>query len=568
MSKANPLDALDLSDVLYEEARQLQARAVGSARMVGWVILAGAVLLAVLGHGSDALIWTGLAGTMALATLVYAHIFWSQPVQPSDTAAYLKGHVVVSACTGLVWGGFAIYQVQGGGEAQIFVAAVFLSSITTGGAMSGTVYRPGYLALATASLIPFGLYLSLFTKGHLQVFGLFVFLYYAFCYITNEQASRRTRQAILSDLGHAAAQEILEQTKTIERLNAEKQRFTAAISHDMTQPIIAQQHLLATLERQADLAPHGATLRGIRQALDSQKMLLDDLVSYSQLDTLAATISFEHISVPELIDALCLEFRARAQARGVRISARVDCAEVNSSRHVLLRILRNLLSNAIKYAIAEGEVLVTVTPVAEADGVKGVRFEICNDGPTIPAAEQARIFEEYVRLPDGRSQPGLGLGLTITRSLVSELGGTIDLVSQQGRTCFSVMLPDHAIDAPRDADITPFVLLVGHENDPYLGSYSEMMSLWMWRFAHAETAEAAQQLIELLGSRPDVTLLDPLEANLDMTEQASNLRRNLGAPVLQVARGAKTGTVEGAAQLKAPFSPRQLRAEIEALLVD
>ncbi|NIZ11894.1 HAMP domain-containing sensor histidine kinase [Phaeobacter sp. HF9A] len=575
MSKANPFDLFDLSDVLTEEARQLRARAWGSARMVGWVILFGAILLVLSGNHRDAALWVAVAGGMVGVTLLYAYRIWPDGIADGQAQAYLRGHVVVSACTGLVWGGFAIYMVAGGGEAEIYVSAVFLSSITTGGAMSGTVYRPGYLALATAALIPFGTYLMVFGEGYPRAYGLFAYLYFAFCYITNEQASARTRRAIMSDLGRAASQEIIDQGVIIARLNDEKKRFMAAISHDMTQPVIAQQHLLAHLERPDATPEEISALAGIRQALNSQKYLLDELITYARLDTLAATAAPELIDTGVLLDTLCAEFTLRAEARGLTLVTRSDCATIISTRHILLRILRNLLSNAVKYADEGSAVEITMT----RDASGRIAIAVANWGPEIALADRGRIFDEYVRLSDGADQPGLGLGLTITRSLVAQIEGQIALVSGGGKTVFTVSIPERPV-APAVLDEAPFVLFVGQSEDPLLGSYSEMLSIWMWRFAHADSEHGAQRLIRLMGARPDVAVLDmPRDAAPDVPidgpakgeavpvpdglAMAERIERALGIPVLTIDRSGAAIT----SSLSAPFSPQLLRQRIEALLV-
>jgi signal transduction histidine kinase len=72
-----------------------------------------------------------------------------------------------------------------------------------------------------------------------------------------------------------------------------------------------------------------------------------------------------------------------------------------------------------------------------------LQFSITNTGTEIPEEELPRIFEKFYRIPnaDPWRRGGTGLGLALVKKLVESLGGTIQVSSGSGQTCFTVYLP-------------------------------------------------------------------------------------------------------------------------------
>ena len=102
------------------------------------------------------------------------------------------------------------------------------------------------------------------------------------------------------------------------------------------------------------------------------------------------------------------------------------------------QVLRNLLSNACKHNPPGTRVVLRALPHHG-----GVRIEVADDGPGIPAEDQARIFEKYARGQDRerRRIRGRGLGLYVSRRIVQLHGSDLQLVSEPGLgTCFSFTL--------------------------------------------------------------------------------------------------------------------------------
>jgi signal transduction histidine kinase len=127
-----------------------------------------------------------------------------------------------------------------------------------------------------------------------------------------------------------------------------------------------------------------------------------------------------------------------AQSGEVPVSCATECAELvgDWDEFRLEQVVVNLLTNALRYG--EGRPVEITLARAPRAAVIRVRDE----GPGIAPEDQARIFEQFVRLGDGRRANGLGLGLYITRQLVQAHGGTIGVESRPGEgSTFTVTLP-------------------------------------------------------------------------------------------------------------------------------
>jgi signal transduction histidine kinase len=115
----------------------------------------------------------------------------------------------------------------------------------------------------------------------------------------------------------------------------------------------------------------------------------------------------------------------------------IDVPPIAADSTYLEQVLRNLVSNSVKYA---GEGARVVIDVASADAV--VRVRVDDDGPGIPEADRARIFELYERLDESASQPGSGIGLFVCRQLIEAMGGTIVAgQADSGGARFTIELP-------------------------------------------------------------------------------------------------------------------------------
>jgi signal transduction histidine kinase len=202
-----------------------------------------------------------------------------------------------------------------------------------------------------------------------------------------------------------------------------QRNFLMAVTHELRTPIAAIKLQLQTLARPA-LSPEQ------RDALREQAIQEADRLAHLTDKVLLATraeegvLALEHREL-ELMDLMrSVVDRARAQLaqRHLITLTGPDALTVHSDAQALRSIADNLIENAAKYAPEGTEIAIEVTK-----GREGWRLTVSDEGPGVPAAEQALIFEKFYRSgnEETRSTKGTGLGLYIVQRLVQRLGGSI-----------------------------------------------------------------------------------------------------------------------------------------------
>ncbi|WP_218022324.1 HAMP domain-containing sensor histidine kinase [Nocardia amamiensis] len=221
---------------------------------------------------------------------------------------------------------------------------------------------------------------------------------------------------------------------------ADQQRrdLIANVSHELRTPVTA---LRAVLENLVDgvSQPDPATLRTALAQTERLTLLVSELLDLSSIEAGAFPLDREELPLaPLLADVVAeAEVMTAALGRGVRFRTDVlpGTACVYADRARLHQVLLNLLDNAARHGPAGGEVRIAVR-VAPGEVV----IDVDDDGPGIPPAERARVFDRFTR--GGRtSGGGTGLGLAISRWVVDLHGGTIAVADPGSR--IRVVLPEH-----------------------------------------------------------------------------------------------------------------------------
>ncbi len=219
---------------------------------------------------------------------------------------------------------------------------------------------------------------------------------------------------------------------------ADRQRrdLIANVSHELRTPVTA---LHAVLENIVDGVsdPDPATLRTALAQTERLGLLVAELLDLSSIEAGASPLDRETLPLATLLTEAIAEAEVMTAAlgRGVRFTTTVEPADavVLGDRSRLHQVLFNLLDNAARHGPAGGEVRVTAR--ADADTVV---LEIQDDGPGIPEADRATVFDRFTR--GGRTDGGgTGLGLAIARWVVDLHGGTIAVADPGSR--IRVVLP-------------------------------------------------------------------------------------------------------------------------------
>jgi len=176
--------------------------------------------------------------------------------------------------------------------------------------------------------------------------------------------------------------------------------------------------------------------------------LLTSLLRVSSMVSQIVDLALTPLSPEELLRDTLEKAAPAAEAKGIRLIPRVarDMVPAVADRDMLGQALYNLVGNAVKFSPAERSVTVGLEL---ADGGRKLLFSIADEGPGIPEEEQRHVFSKYYRgSRTKRTTDGIGLGLSIAKSIVEAHGGNIWLSSLPGKGCtFYFTIP---VDGARD----------------------------------------------------------------------------------------------------------------------
>jgi two-component system, OmpR family, sensor kinase len=221
----------------------------------------------------------------------------------------------------------------------------------------------------------------------------------------------------------------------LEQAFESQRRFLADASHELRTPLTVVRGQLELLADQLDGRPN-SLLQQSEQELDRMARIVDDLLLLARLEE----------GMPLRSEPVELELLVReALLRAMLIAPRASRAEAEAGLYAradgerLLQVLTNLVANAIKHTDENDAIVLTA---ARANG--HALLQVSDTGHGIAPSELSHVFDRFYRGAQRRAidPDGSGLGLSIARSLVESMDGTIDVDSTLGHgTTFTVRLP-------------------------------------------------------------------------------------------------------------------------------
>jgi signal transduction histidine kinase len=251
--------------------------------------------------------------------------------------------------------------------------------------------------------------------------------------------------------------------------NESKNRFLAAASHDLRQPLHALTMFLGTMAFHVTTDEAKRVLGRIKETVQVLEEQFNSLLDLSRFDAGAVAADVKAFRLDSQVERLIEEFSPIAAAMHLELAAMVCPAIAKSDPLLIARVLRNLLDNAVKYTTA-GSVRVRVS---EQEG--SFLVEVEDTGPGIPPEQQTRIFDEYVQLtnPGRQRQRGVGLGLAIVKRIDNLLGLKLALQSAPGAgSRFSFVVPAATdVAGTRDDQV--------RQSPPNAAAFRTSASIWI-----------------------------------------------------------------------------------------
>jgi PAS domain S-box-containing protein len=257
-------------------------------------------------------------------------------------------------------------------------------------------------------------------------------------HLVRSRPVRNARGEIVQRL--ASVTDIEDQRQGIESLQQERElreRFVAALSHDLRSPIAAVKLGAYLVQRRAGDAPFCQTqAKRISSNAEHADQLIHNLLDASRISA-GETISFarEPCDLSALLDELIAD-QITMHGNRFELDAQAGVSSV-CDPGAIRRTLANLIGNAIKHGQPRKPVRVTMR---ERDGE--IALSVHNQGNPIPPEEQGKIFQPYHRARgNGGGAKGWGLGLTLVRGTAEAHGGSVRVESSpEAGTTFTVTL--------------------------------------------------------------------------------------------------------------------------------
>jgi CheY-like chemotaxis protein len=241
--------------------------------------------------------------------------------------------------------------------------------------------------------------------------------------------------------------------------------------------------------------------------------LFSALLDVSRLDAGVVEFHARPFAIGPLIQRVCQDYRAEAEAKAIRLTAMPSGAVVHSDPLLVERIVRNLVSNAVRHT-RRGRVLAGCRRRGDRLAV-----EVWDTGPGIPSDQRELIFQECYQLGNAERDRarGLGLGLAIVRRLTSLIGASQSLSSEPGRgSCFAIALPlataaERLDEAPVKAEsgalATGLVVVVDDEIAIRQGM-TTLLESWGHKVVTASSAKEAVGRLATCPDQPDLIISD------------------------------------------------------------
>jgi signal transduction histidine kinase len=316
-----------------------------------------------------------------------------------------------------------------------------------------------------------------------------------------------------------------------EEANRRKDEFLATLAHELRNPLAPIRNSVSLLRLSGAAAPAGQVWEMMHRQVEHMVRLVDDLMEVSRLTRGTIELRKSVVDLAEVIAAAVETSRPLIDSARHQLSVELPAGAlpVEADAMRLAQVFCNLLNNAVRYTDSGGRIGIA----ARREG-GAVLVTVSDTGIGIAPEALPRVFDMFVQVDAGdrRAQTGLGIGLTLARSLVEMHGGSVAARSPGiGRGSeFVVRLPLARRDLPRmavDAKAAqripglPRVLVVDDNRD----AADSLAAVLKMLGAEVRVSNGGEAALEELGKfRPAVVFLDLGMPGMDGYETARHMR--------------------------------------------
>ena len=386
-------------------------------------------------------------------------------------------------------------------------------------------WRPTTMAVMVGTALAYAVYFAPGTQHAAATLQLVLFLGSSFVIIALGESLRRAR-----DRTRASEAALLKQASELQRADANKSQFLALLAHELRNPLAPLRTGLAVLKVTPDAGTAAQTREMMERQIGHLTRLIDDLLDVSRIDRGKLDMKPERVSVDALVRTAVETAMPGIDAKGLRLVVTYagQPLYVRADPVRLTQVFANLLNNAAKFTPPQGRIELSM----HAEHGEAVVM-VTDTGIGIEREHLESVFEMFMQVESARSAAtgGLGLGLTVVRSIVERHGGRVSARSAgvgQGAE-FEVRLPlDSATESPVKSLTPPVVATVGRrilvvdDNVDAAATLAVLLRLEGHRVETSNDGESA--LRSVATARPDVAFIDLNMPGMDGCTLGERLR--------------------------------------------
>ena len=383
------------------------------------------------------MVWLVVQGLSQVARLALLLAYRRRQPQADELGLWAHAYTAYMLVAGLIWGATVFLFTHPAEPITLALTLCGLYGISAGSVPGNAYNLPGcYAFFGTIFTLVLVKMLMVGDFGHI-VLGFASALFALIMILFARVQSRTLREGFAIRFENI---ELLEETRQArehaeaawrqaEAANLAKSQFLAAASHDLRQPLYALSLFSGSLKSFALDAEGHDLVRKIQDNIGAMETLFNGLLDLSRLEAGAVSRDMEPFAVQPLFDRLEHYFAPIARAQGLTLRLRPTTLWVCGDEVLSEQILMNLIANALRYTPAGGVL------IAARRRDDRVSLQVTDSGYGIDAADQARIFEEFVQIGNTERdrRKGLGLGLAIAARTAALMDSRIELVSRSGK---------------------------------------------------------------------------------------------------------------------------------------
>lgn len=320
---------------------------------------------------------------------------------------------------------------------------------------------------------------------------------------------------------------------SLEKANNVKSEFLKSMSHEIRTPMNQIIGCSGILETEEGLSEEGKeTLSDLTGATNSLLDVCTGILNVSQIESGNVELTISEYNPQELLNEVIELNRKRIGNKDIELKSNLKVLPYKfyGDKDKVKQIVSNLLSNAIKYT-EKGTVEITANCTKDSDESDVGNFEIIvkDTGKGISKEDMSLIFDKFGRTEKDSATLGLGLGLSITKSLVNIMGGTITADSELGKGSTFTCVLHERLEDPSKKKLEEAKVLVAHNSKIILACLKKILEKYNITVVEVMTPEEVYKNIEK--GDFDLVITDEFVGKVTAKELCLKIRFDLNSEI-------------------------------------